>query len=254
MDLRDYRRKIIANSPHLATATGAIASFSDGVTGLPLKSLIVNIDPVQDTSGGAPSPTNRCPISGWTGCNVNANGTVIPISWQTEAGTVYRGYLNVITGVLTITYWIADMGTMTWSYNTTYQYPIFSTRPTSAAPTWFDSDRYPDKTEGTITLMSEIYTARPNSPYYTFANNARNMSCAVISTGESSAYGLMVRDSRYSNATTYQYAMNGVMLVYKLETPVEIQLTAIAPIKSLYGQNNISANTGDTAVEYWAHS
>lgn len=51
MDLMDYRRKIIANSPHLSSATGAVASFSDGADDIPLKSLVVNIDPVQDLHG-----------------------------------------------------------------------------------------------------------------------------------------------------------------------------------------------------------
>lgn len=50
MDLMDYRRKIIANSPHLSSASGAVASFSDGAD-LPLKSLNVDIEPVQDLHG-----------------------------------------------------------------------------------------------------------------------------------------------------------------------------------------------------------
>ena len=50
MDLMDYRRKIIANSPHLASASGAVVSFSDGAD-LPLKSLNVDIEPVQSGTG-----------------------------------------------------------------------------------------------------------------------------------------------------------------------------------------------------------
>lgn len=50
MDLMDYRRKIIANSPHLKSASGAVATFSDGAD-LPLKSLNVDIEPVQDLHG-----------------------------------------------------------------------------------------------------------------------------------------------------------------------------------------------------------
>ena len=57
------------------TASGAVASFSDGADGLPLKSLVVNIDPVQDTSNGDPSPENICPISGWTGVNITATNS-----------------------------------------------------------------------------------------------------------------------------------------------------------------------------------
>ncbi len=56
------------------TASGDIASFPDGADGLPVKDLTVGIEPVQDTSGGDPSPTNICPISGWTGANVSRTG------------------------------------------------------------------------------------------------------------------------------------------------------------------------------------
>lgn len=68
----DYRRKIIANSPHLASASGAVATFSDGED-LPLNSLNVNIEPVQSGTGD-PSPDNVRPISGWNGVKVTRCG------------------------------------------------------------------------------------------------------------------------------------------------------------------------------------
>ena len=54
------------------TASGAVVSFADGAN-VPVKSLIVNIDPVQEGSG-APSPTNMRPISGWSEVNVQRTG------------------------------------------------------------------------------------------------------------------------------------------------------------------------------------
>ena len=72
MDLMDYRRKIIANSPHLMSASGAVASFSDGED-LPLNSLNVDIEPVQSGSGD-PSPSNVRPITGWNGVKVTRCG------------------------------------------------------------------------------------------------------------------------------------------------------------------------------------
>lgn len=47
------------------TASGAIASFPDGANDVPVKSLQVNIEPVQAGTGD-PSPTNIRPISGHT--------------------------------------------------------------------------------------------------------------------------------------------------------------------------------------------
>ena len=98
MDLMDYRRKIIANSPHLSSASGAVATFSDG-TDLPLKSLLVDIEPVQSGSGD-PSPTNIRPISGWnavkvTRCGKNvfdnqfSNRTINGLTWVLNSdGTI----------------------------------------------------------------------------------------------------------------------------------------------------------------------
>lgn len=43
-----------------------VASFDDGIENAPVKSFIIDINPVQDTSGGAPSPDNICPISALT--------------------------------------------------------------------------------------------------------------------------------------------------------------------------------------------
>ena len=63
-----------AKAPVIIDATsGAIASFEDGADGMPIKSLTVNIEPVQ-TGSGDPSPDNVRPISGWTGAKVMRAG------------------------------------------------------------------------------------------------------------------------------------------------------------------------------------
>ena len=58
--------------PH-DTVSGAVASFADGADDVPMDSVIVNIDPVQEGSGD-PSPTNVLPISGWSEVNVKQSG------------------------------------------------------------------------------------------------------------------------------------------------------------------------------------
>ncbi len=55
------------------TASGAIASFPDGADNVPVKSLVVNIEPVQEGAGD-PSPENVRPISGWTGMTGKRTG------------------------------------------------------------------------------------------------------------------------------------------------------------------------------------
>lgn len=56
----------------LETASGAIASFSDGADSMPIRKIVATIEPVQ--ADGTPSPENHLPISGWTGANIPQKG------------------------------------------------------------------------------------------------------------------------------------------------------------------------------------
>ena len=85
------------------TASGAVASFTDGADNLPLKSLVVNINPIQDTSQGDPSPENICPISGWTGANVMRTGkNLLPM--EIQSGSYSYGTTITVNPDLSITY------------------------------------------------------------------------------------------------------------------------------------------------------
>jgi len=55
------------------TASGSVASFSDGADGVPVKSLSVAVEAAQSGSGD-PSPTNIRPISGWDSVKVFRTG------------------------------------------------------------------------------------------------------------------------------------------------------------------------------------
>lgn len=60
------------------TASGAVASFSDGADDIPMQSVVAEITPVQSGSGD-PSPDNIRPISGRTGLTVTrANKNLAP--------------------------------------------------------------------------------------------------------------------------------------------------------------------------------
>ena len=78
------------------TASGTVASFLDGADGIPLKSCIVQIEPVQEGTGD-PSPDNVRPISGWTGAKVTRTGkNLLPISTVRHREINYSdGFYNV---------------------------------------------------------------------------------------------------------------------------------------------------------------
>ncbi|MBR4703227.1 MAG: hypothetical protein IKO91_05225 [Oscillospiraceae bacterium] len=74
--IRAKERSAVLASYPTDTASGSPASFPDGADGVPAKSLVVSIQPVQEGSGD-PSPTNVRPISGWKGLKLS-NGPAMP--------------------------------------------------------------------------------------------------------------------------------------------------------------------------------
>ena len=151
--------------------------------------------------------------------------------------TVYGGTLDVLTGLLTVTHRLVDLGTLNWNYDSTYQR--------------FISDNIADlKTSLARTLsgICSIYIciddgrpigSVPDKSFY-FAANENAMS-------------VYIHDSTYTDAQTFRTAMNGVQLVYPLATPVTYQLTP-AQVRTLLGLNNIFADTGDISLSYFTQN
>ena len=65
------------------SASGAIASFSDGADNRPIEKLVVNIEPYQSGTG-VPSPENVRPISGWNEAKVTRTGKNLYNPAETE--------------------------------------------------------------------------------------------------------------------------------------------------------------------------
>lgn len=89
----DYRRleEIALNSYPSDTATGNPIYFDDGADNIPMKELIVNLEPKQSGSGD-PSPTNVRPISGYDGVVVKRAGKNLlqnSMSSVTKQGITY---------------------------------------------------------------------------------------------------------------------------------------------------------------------
>lgn len=103
------------------TASGSIASFTDGADNIPLKSCIVHVEPVQAGSGD-PSPDNVRPITGWTGCEVQRTGkNLLPFPFDTASGTSFGGLTVTYTddGVITVKGTKTSSGTWTLKKNET---------------------------------------------------------------------------------------------------------------------------------------
>lgn len=86
------------------TVSGELIEITDAAN-LGALQCKVAFSPIQSGTGD-PSPTNIRSISGRTGLTVTVQSgetqNTYPVTWQTEAGTIYGGTLDVVSGVLTV--------------------------------------------------------------------------------------------------------------------------------------------------------
>ena len=163
-------------------------------------------------------------------------GTIIPISWETEAGTVYGGTLNATTGVLTVTHTL---------------YTITSDM--------LSTDINPSK-EG------NLWCVRLKSPLYGSDNDYKNGLCdkyafetsyvGVNGTNNSVAFNyaggdqFIIRDDAFDSSDDV-YAAMPINVCYPLATPEVYQLTP-TEVELLVGYNALWCDTGDVSVKYKA--
>lgn len=186
--------------------------------------------------------SNICPISGWTGANMVVSptidaqdGTTYPISWQSEAGTVYGGTLDVTTGVLTVTWGGVDLSTLLWDwYSVTVQGVVvwYCTsngisnvirKPSNngETPTWTRAE-----------IFKPLRSTSIASVYYTIGiQTSGNL---VASTDTTDAKIIPTGKYIFELATNQTYQL----------TPTDVAL--------LLGDNNVWADTGDSTVTYRA--
>lgn len=186
-----------------------------------------------DTDASYAPYSNICPITGWTAVNVYRAGqnmedaTVFEITLSVEAGTVYGGTLDVVSGELVVDRAGVDMGSLTWtSLLTNPSWKCFTAQVSAKARGQenFICSHYPFG----IVYMTET---------------------DFIISGNNQNSNIYIRDTRYIDAETFKTAMAGVQLVYKLTTPITYQLTP-TEITTLLGVNNIWSDAGDIEVKF----
>lgn len=156
-------------------------------------------------------------------------GDIFSITFPTEAGTVYGGTVDLTRGKLVVDRAMVDLGTLTWNKISTSN---------SHWRFW-----------GILNTMN-IPGEMLSSQYRQITASEQYIGAQGIANQKSGSNMLaMVSDERYTDATTFKTAMNGVQLVYELATPITYDLTP-QEIEMFKGVNNLWANTGDISVQY----
>ena len=172
----------------------------------------------------------------WQPYKTKLTSNPLPISWQSEAGTVYGGELDVVTGELTVGKASKDLGTLNWSISSLGGGRVYATLPNAKIGA-----------TGSASANSII-----SSNYVSAVWDSSDF-CISIFTQANLTTLVRVRDSSLDGYTSTQIrsAMSGVQAVYELETPQTYHLIP-HEVRTLLGQNNIWADTGDVTCEYSA--
>lgn len=164
-------------------------------------------------------------------------GRSIQINWQSEAGTVYGGHLDVVSGVMTVDRAMVDLGTLNWISEESYAIGQFRVNQGEIAPL------NPNYSSVQCSILNGV---RPKG-YNQFNNGEIGLSNSPI------APMLRAKAEVFIGKTAEEIKaiMQGQQLCYELAEPIEIQLSP-NQMNSLYGQNNLWADSGDTEVVYRA--
>ena len=166
------------------------------------------------------------------------NGNTYTVSWQTEAGTVYGGTIDVVTGVLTVETvsvsaakngFGAEISGTVFNYrNTNGLYP-----PTKSLTNWTRAREQQKCNMGNI--------ANPSS------ESAYGPYVAICYTLEADPTRGLIRISEQLYQTMSD--SDRIQVIYKILTPTTYQLTP-TEVDLLLGMNNVWADTGDVEVTY----
>lgn len=164
-------------------------------------------------------------------------GASYPVSWQTEAGTVYGGTLDVVSGVLTVD---KAMATFDGSNDEDWAYYSVTTGNLFRTP-------LAERVEQIIPNFPENYAC---NSYHVAANASSGRTNGTFS---GNVKNVDFVDDRYSTVEDWRAALaqTPIQFVYPLATPSTYQLTPTA-VKTLLGGNTIYTDAGAVSVEYVA--
>ena len=215
-------------------ATGDPVVIEDGAD-MAVVAISASILPVQSGSG-EPSPDNVRTISARSACTLTVRGDSegegadYTGNWETEAGPIYGGALNLTTGELTVDRVMLVLSDLTWSWH--------------AATQSYTVNRGTDKPvlkSGPIVCEKLPYVPRPSLP-----------TAAVGISISDSGTSLFAKDgvnSGEDGTSAFMAGIQDVKAVFYLAESLSYQLDPVE-VRTLLGVNTIQATTGPVTVSY----
>lgn len=169
------------------------------------------------------------------------NGTTYPVTFYDGADplTVYKGYIDLVSGVLYKTHDRLDLGSKNWLAATTSHYFYAAMNSDAAKPSAGEMPNILCEAYPIVAAVSSgsALTTNPSLTYFVTDSNFR----------------IAIKNTNYSDSDTdvLKADLGGIYLVYELDTPVPYNLTP-TEVLSLLGQNNCFNDCSNTEVEYRA--
>lgn len=173
-------------------------------------------------------------------------GETIPISWQSEAGTVYGGTLDATTGVLTVRW---KYKRYTGASGEDWRYSEWTMTETAA---FYENNGLPDGTGhadyyNCIKLSNMFHVL--NKTYF----HDNDVAGITITGGYARLPSIRIPKSDLSTvdaAGLMAYLANNPLdILYELANPLKYTLDSVT-LSTLLGQNNVWTDCGPSTVEY----
>ena len=184
-------------------------------------------------------------------------GSTYPITFPTEAGTVYGGTLDVTNGVLTVDRAMVDLSSynipwLTWGVNHSKSGVTGFYFYRADIPSILD---FSNIREAVLTNLLAINDGAWGGSAVGYNTNARGELSdwyEIVSISNETA-NILSTDTNAEAIEKFKAFLESTPLnvLYELAEPIHYPLTAI-DIKTLLGTNNIWADTGDMSVTYRA--
>jgi len=252
-DLKDTEaRKNISILNQVTTyeqKTGSIVSFETNAANMPIKSIIANIEPIQEGEGD-PSPDNVRPISGWTEVKISNSqylvnvGTAIDFTFiqdgsgdpsKTNIRPIHPGCsilrdddtrLDIFAGSLVLNEDFTWTITQIWYIN----YPSFSNWTKSGTSNYWRA--YPSKVRGSSTA----YCSHFETSTFSTSNRIQVNYTNFTSASALQAYSLEQNEAGMP-----------IQIVYKAENPEQFTLSFAEGIRAL---TSIGYNSTYTSIDF----
>lgn len=171
-------------------------------------------------------------------------GNITSVNWENEIGTMYGGYVDLISGKLVQEFKQCKINELSWTYIASGACFVTSKNT--------PNDILKNRSLLISYIRSDYYT--PIDGYGDIAtyNNFQDYSISLYA--PSDQYRIAIKDSRFTDVSSFLSAMGDTYIWYRLAEPtVTYQLTP-QQLTTLRGINNIwSSANGEVEIKYWKH-